>query len=43
MDIRESILHEAHTLVHGDRGQDYGHPYEDFSRTAKILSWLVLK
>jgi hypothetical protein len=32
MDIRESILHEAHTLVHGDRGQDYGHPYEDFSR-----------
>ncbi len=38
---KESILFEAHNLVHGDRGQDYGHPYEDFSRTAKIWSAIL--
>src|SRR5690606_42133544 len=36
-----SILTEAHRLVHGQRGQDYGHPYEDFSRTAKIWSAIL--
>ncbi len=41
MDIRESILFEAHNLVHGVRGEDYGHPYEDFSRTAKIWSAIL--
>jgi hypothetical protein len=37
----DSILAEAHRLVHGQRGQDYGHPYEDFSRTAKIWSAIL--
>ena len=39
----DSILTEAHRLVHGQRGQDYGHPYEDFSRTAKIWSAILDK
>lgn len=37
----DSILSEAHRLVHGGRGQDYGHPYEDLSRTAKIWSAIL--
>ena len=37
----DSILAEAHRLVHSSRGQDYGHPYEDFSRTAKIWSAIL--
>lgn len=35
-----SVLREASALVHGDRGQDYGHPCEDFGRTARL--WSVL-
>ena len=31
-----TILDEAKGLVHGDRGEDYGHPGEDFARTGKI-------
>lgn len=31
-----SILDEAKKIVHGDRGENYGHPFEDFSRTAQI-------
>ena len=38
-----SVLTEAHRLVHGDRGDDYGHPYHDFSRTAKIWSAILDK
>lgn len=34
----ESILEEAKRIVHGERGENYGHPFEDFSRTAQIWS-----
>lgn len=36
-----SILLEAHALVHGDRGANYGHPIEDFTRSAAIASILL--
>lgn len=32
----ESILEEAQRLVHGNRGQDYGHPIEDFTRSGRM-------
>lgn len=32
----KSALMEAEGLVHGDRDDVYGHPFEDFSRTAMI-------
>ena len=32
----ESAAQEAHRLVHGSRGADYGHPIEDFTRTGKM-------
>lgn len=41
----ERPLEEALRLVHGDRGQDYGHPGEDFARTAgmwaSLFGWSV--
>jgi len=33
-----SVLNEAHSLVHGDRQASYGHPREDFARTAALAS-----
>jgi hypothetical protein len=36
----ESALLEAHDLVYGGRGVDYGHPHENYSKTAAI--WQVL-
>ncbi|CAB4218493.1 Protein of unknown function DUF4406 [uncultured Caudovirales phage] len=36
-----SVLTEAESLVHGDRGADYGHPFHDFSRTAMIWSAIL--
>ena len=32
----ETVLDEAKRLVQGNRGASYGHPIEDFSRTALI-------
>lgn len=36
-----NILQEADKLVNGDRQDDYGHPWHDFSRTAKMWSALL--
>jgi hypothetical protein len=41
--MQESILDEAKRIVHGERGENYGHPFEDFSRTAKIWSAIIEK
>lgn len=30
------ILSEAASLVHGDRGANYGHPIHDFTRTGRM-------
>jgi hypothetical protein len=32
----ETILQEAQRLVHGDRQASYGHPYDDYARTARM-------
>lgn len=37
----DSVCREALKLVHGDRQDSYGHPYEDFSRTAKIWTEIL--
>ena len=31
-----NILKEADGLIHGERGEAYGHPLEDFSKTARM-------
>ena len=38
----ESILEEAQRLIHGDRGAYYGPPSEDFAKTAKMITGLLL-
>lgn len=34
----ETVLQEAQRLVYGDRGRDYGHPTEDYTRTVRIFN-----
>ena len=38
MGAKKTILDTAALLVYGDRQDDYGHPCEDFAKTAKIWS-----
>lgn len=37
----ETILQEAQRIVDGPRGENYGHPYDDFGRTALIISAIL--
>jgi hypothetical protein len=39
----QSILEEAQSLVHGDRNASYGHPLDDFARTAQIWNAILGK
>ena len=37
----ETILEEAQRLVYGDRQNAYGHPFDDFTRTAAIVTAIL--
>lgn len=32
----QTVLEEANALVYGDRQANYGHPYDDYTRTARM-------
>lgn len=34
--MAETPLEEAQRLVHGDRGESYGHPFVDYTRTGRM-------
>lgn len=36
-----SICAEAERLVYGERGADYGHPLDDYARTAALWSAIL--
>jgi len=36
-----SILNEAYDLVHGDRNEDYGDPWQDYERTVGAFKALM--
>lgn len=40
-DPQQSALAEAMVLVYGDREQAYGHPLDDFTRTAGMISAML--
>jgi hypothetical protein len=37
----ETPVQEAYRLVHGDRGADYGHPIDDFTRTGRMWAAIL--
>ncbi len=41
--IPSNILREAENLVIGDRQTDYGHPADDFARSAAMMSQVLSK
>jgi len=40
--MSETILQEAQRLIYGDRQNDYGHPLDDFAKTAFMWTGLLL-
>ena len=39
----DDILKKADALVHGDRNESYGHPYDDYKRVSDIFTAITGK